>query len=88
MLVMTVEPGFGGQQFMDKMVPRIERFRSLIDKKNPKCLLEVDGGINGETAPVAVKAGADVVVAGNYIFSKGSPGKNLKKLRSLFDSID
>jgi len=68
-LVMTVEPGFGGQSFMTGMVSKIKQLRKIIDEKKYKCLIEVDGGINAQTAKVCVSAGADALVSGNYIFS-------------------
>jgi ribulose-phosphate 3-epimerase len=68
-LVMTVNPGFGGQSFIDGTVPKIERVRQLIDRLRPDCELEVDGGIDARTAPLAVAAGAGVLVAGSSIFA-------------------
>lgn len=67
-LVMTVEPGFGGQSFMADQMEKVSKIRAMIDEINPGCRLEVDGGINAETAAVAVGAGADVLVAGSYFF--------------------
>ncbi len=80
-LVMTVEPGFGGQVFMDDMLARIRSLRSRIAARGLACRLEVDGGINAETARRAVAAGADVLVAGNSIFSAASPVVALRRLR-------
>lgn len=82
-LVMTVEPGFGGQKFMPEMLPRIREVRKEIDRANPKCLLQVDGGINLETGAEAVKAGADVLVAGNAVFRAADPAGALKSLKKL-----
>lgn len=70
-LVMTVEPGFGGQAFMKDQLPVIRRIREIIDRYNPTCDLEVDGGINPETAKQAVAAGANVLVAGSSVY--GAP---------------
>ncbi len=67
-LVMTVNPGFGGQQFIESTLPKIGRVRQLLDRVNPTCELEVDGGIDARTAPRAVAAGARVLVAGSAIF--------------------
>jgi len=67
-LVMTVNPGFGGQKFIRSMLPKIERMRGLIHEFNIDCELEVDGGIDAETAPAAVSAGAGVLVAGSAVF--------------------
>lgn len=67
-LVMTVDPGFGGQEFIAGTVPKIRRVRALLDRLRPACELEVDGGIHAETAALAVEAGAHVLVAGSAIF--------------------
>ena len=67
-LVMTVNPGFGGQKFIESTLPKIRRIRELIDSVNPKCELEVDGGIDASTIGRAVSAGARVFVAGSAIF--------------------
>jgi ribulose-phosphate 3-epimerase len=67
-LVMTVNPGFGGQQFIQSTVDKVRRVRAMIDKVRPGCELEVDGGIDAQTAPLVVKAGANVLVAGSAIF--------------------
>jgi len=82
-LIMTVEPGFGGQKFMPEMLPRVKAAREQIEKANPKCRLQVDGGITAETALEAVKAGADVLVAGNSIFRAPDPAKALKALTQV-----
>jgi ribulose-phosphate 3-epimerase len=67
-LVMTVNPGFGHQQFVRTTLPKIGRARELIERLKPGCQLEVDGGIDATTAPLVVGAGADVLVAGSSIF--------------------
>ena len=67
-LVMTVDPGFGGQDFIAGAVPKIRRIRALLDRLRPECELEVDGGIHLATAPVVVEAGARVLVAGSAVF--------------------
>ena len=67
-LVMTVDPGFGHQQFLHTTLPKITRVRQMIDRLNPECELEVDGGIDPETARLAVEAGANVLVAGSAVF--------------------
>ena len=67
-LVMTVEPGFGGQKFMADMMPKLRQLKAMTEKENPGCLLEVDGGVNAETYPVCVENGADVLVAGSAYF--------------------
>ena len=67
-LVMTVNPGFGGQAFIDRMVPKIQRLRTMLDGIGSEAELEVDGGIDVKTAPLVVRAGADVLVAGSAVF--------------------
>jgi ribulose-phosphate 3-epimerase len=81
-LVMTVNPGFGHQHFLASMLPKIRRTREMIDRIKPDCGLEVDGGIDAETAPRAVEAGADVLVAGTAIFGEGDITAALKRLRT------
>lgn len=80
-LVMTVEPGFGGQSFMRDMLPKISRVRELIDRLNPDCELEVDGGIDRDTAPLVKKAGADVLVAGSAVFGKKDRSEAISAIR-------
>ena len=70
-LVMTVEPGFGGQAFMDSQLETIRQVRAIIDRYNPACELEVDGGVTPRTAPLVIGAGANVLVAGSAVY--GSP---------------
>lgn len=69
-LVMTVEPGFGGQKFMTDMMPKVTEIRRWIEESGREIDLQVDGGVNGETAKVCIDAGANVLVAGSYLFSK------------------
>jgi ribulose-phosphate 3-epimerase len=82
-LVMTVNPGFGNQQFLHTTLPKIRRVRQMMDRIKPGCDLEVDGGIDAETAPLAVAAGANVLVAGTAIFGE-SEGVDaaMEKLRA------
>ncbi|MEG2119822.1 MAG: ribulose-phosphate 3-epimerase [Pseudoflavonifractor sp.] len=80
-LVMTVEPGFGGQAFMEDQLPKLETLRRYIDAYCPGCDLEVDGGITGETAPRCIAAGANVLVAGSAIFGKADPAAAIALLR-------
>lgn len=68
-LVMTVEPGFGGQSFMADMMPKVSALRRMIDSRNPECELEVDGGVDLKTGPVCAGAGADVFVTGSAFFT-------------------
>ena len=82
-LVMTVNPGFGGQSFIPTMPDRIERLRRMIDRVNPACRLEVDGGINRETIGAVVEAGADTIVAGTAVINRSAPiADNLAALRA------
>ena len=67
-LVMTVEPGFGGQKFMEHMMPKLKQLRAMLDKVNPSCHLEVDGGVDLNTAEVCKANGADVLVAGSAFY--------------------
>ncbi len=69
-LVMTVEPGFGGQKFMEDQLDKVRRLREYIDRQGLSCLIEVDGGIDENTAPLALEAGANVLVAGSAVFGK------------------
>lgn len=78
-LVMTVEPGFGGQKFMADMMPKLEMLRKAIDESGKDIILSVDGGVDPVTAPVAVKAGARLLVAGSSVF-KGDIESNIKAL--------
>lgn len=83
-LCMTVHPGFGGQPFLPESPERIKRLRSLIEKHNPACELEVDGGIDLATAPLALRAGANVFVVGTGIFGHAEgPTAAVQRLRSL-----
>ena len=80
-LVMTVEPGFGGQVFMGEMLPKISGLRRIIDSRGLDCELEVDGGVNLETALLCINAGANVLVAGNDIFSQPDRAARIMALR-------
>ena len=80
-LVMTVEPGFGGQAFMDSQLPTIRRVRELIDRYNPACDLEVDGGIGPDTVHRVVEAGANVLVAGSAVYGAPDPARAIAGLR-------
>ncbi len=81
-LVMTVNPGFGGQEFIANMVGKIRKVRRMIDAANPACELEVDGGIDAGTAPLVVEAGAAVLVAGSAIFhAKDGVAAAMERLR-------
>lgn len=79
-LVMTVEPGFGGQKFMTDMMPKVTQIRQWISETGREIDLQVDGGVNAETAKVCVEAGANVLVAGSYLFSKPDYAAAIKTL--------
>ena len=80
-LVMTVEPGFGGQKFMADQLPKIAAIRRYINEYNPDCRLEVDGGVDPNTAPLVIEAGADVLVAGSAVYGAADPAAAIKTLR-------
>jgi len=82
-LVMTVEPGFGGQSFMEDMLPKISSLRKIIDDNKYNCLIEVDGGINVKTAKQCLEYGADALVSGNSIFAAEDPAVALKDLKNI-----
>lgn len=81
-LVMTVNPGFGGQKFLHSQLKKIENIRNKIEKTGKKIELQVDGGINHETSKIVVAAGADVLVSGSYIFGSGNYADAISKLKS------
>ena len=82
-LVMTVNPGFGGQSFMHDVLPKIRQVREMIDRVNPAIELEIDGGVDPVTAPLGVRAGANVLVAGSSIFGdKGGVASGMEKIRA------
>ena len=81
-LVMTVEPGFGGQSFMADMMPKLKTIRGWIDEKNPGCELEVDGGVNETTARICRENGANVLVAGSAWFKNPDPAQFCRALKA------
>ena len=80
-LVMTVEPGFGGQRFMTDQMPKVAAVRAALDRVNPACDVEVDGGIDRGTAPVAIGAGANVLAAGSAVFGVKDRADIIRALR-------
>ena len=82
-LLMSVNPGFGGQKFIENTISKAQRLRRLIDERGSKALIEVDGGVQQETAPRLVKAGVDVLVAGSYVFGSENPEERIHGLRAL-----
>ncbi|SNX95219.1 ribulose-5-phosphate 3-epimerase [Geodermatophilus sabuli] len=82
LLVMTVEPGFGGQEFMAEVLPKVRRARELVDTGHLTVLVEVDGGINADTIEAAAAAGADVFVAGSAVYGAEDPSRAIAGLRA------
>ena len=80
-LVMTVEPGFGGQSFMEDMMPKVRQVRAWIEEQGLDCELEVDGGIGPDTAPIAAAAGANVLVAGSAVYRAADIPGRIRELR-------
>ena len=80
-LVMTVEPGFGGQSFMEDMMPKVRQVRAWIEERGLDCELEVDGGIGPDTAPIAAAAGANVLVAGSAVYRAADIPGRIRELR-------
>ena len=81
-LVMPVEPGFGGQSFMEDMMPKLRKIRTWIDEKKPGCDLEVDGGVNAKTAKICTSNGADVLVAGSAYFGAADRAAFVKAIKA------
>lgn len=82
-LVMTVEPGFGGQGFMEDMMPKVAKLREEINRRGLDCEIEVDGGINEKTIAIAAKAGADVFVSGSALFSSPDRKGTMEKFKAI-----
>ncbi|HPE41046.1 MAG TPA: ribulose-phosphate 3-epimerase [Bacteroidales bacterium] len=81
-LIMSVNPGFGGQEFIKRSYTRIQELKEMIEKNNSNALIEVDGGVNKENAEFLVKAGADILVAGNAVFKSENPLEAIQHLRN------
>jgi ribulose-phosphate 3-epimerase len=82
-LLMSVNPGFGGQKFIENTLKKTRQLRQLIAESGSKALIEVDGGVQGETAPRLVEAGVDVLVSGSYVFRNPHPEQVIHDLRAL-----
>ncbi len=80
-LLMSVNPGFGGQKFIPSVLDKIKELRDLAQRKNPSLLIEVDGGVNDKNAPLLKEAGADILVAGSYVFKHPDYADAMKALR-------
>ena len=83
LLVMTVEPGFGGQKFLDLCLPKIRRARTLLDRHGLDLWLQVDGGVSAETIERCAEAGADTFVAGSAVFNADDPDAMVERLRTM-----
>lgn len=81
--IMSVNPGFGGQSFIENTYSKIEKLKALINRKNASTLIEIDGGVTDKNAAQLVKAGADVLVAGNFVFKAINPTKTISDLKQL-----
>jgi ribulose-phosphate 3-epimerase len=82
-LLMSVNPGFGGQKFIENTIKKTIRLKQMINKSGSNALIEIDGGVQAETAPRLVKAGADVLVSGSYIFKSSNPIDTIHSLKEL-----
>lgn len=82
-LIMSVEPGFGGQKFIESVLQKVQYLNKIRRINNYKYLIEIDGGINLQTAPIALKSGVDIIVAGNAIFSSRNPVRVIKDFKKL-----
>ena len=82
-LLMSVNPGFGGQKFIENTIAKVKRLRSLIETSGSHALIEVDGGVQAETAPRLVAAGVDVLVSGSYVFKADDPIATIQALKNL-----
>jgi ribulose-phosphate 3-epimerase len=82
-LLMSVNPGFGGQKFIEETYLKVNLLREMIERRNPLCLIEIDGGVNYETGKKLFNAGANVLVAGSFIFSSDNPEKTIHQLKFI-----
>jgi len=82
-LLMSVNPGFGGQVFIENTYKKVRQLKSLVEKSNPDCLIEVDGGVNYETGKRLFDVGADVLVAGSFVFNSNNPEETIRNLKML-----
>ncbi len=82
-LLMSVNPGFGGQKFIESTYDKVRKLRKMIDEKGLSTLIEIDGGVNQETGTKLIEAGADVLVAGSFVFGSSNPTETIAKLKSI-----
>lgn len=82
-LLMSVEPGFGGQKFIPHTLEKVRQLRKLISESGSRALIEIDGGVNAKNAPLLAEAGADILVAGSYVFGSDNPQQAISSLKAL-----
>ncbi len=82
-LLMSVNPGFGGQKFIERTYDKVKKLRKMIDTSNSECLIEIDGGVNYETGKKLYEAGANILVAGSFVFNAENPTETIKGLKTL-----
>ena len=82
-LIMSVNPGFGGQQFIENTYDKVRRLRALINAKNAEVMIEIDGGVTSDNAAALVQAGADVLVAGSFVFKSQKPSETISNLHTI-----
>jgi ribulose-phosphate 3-epimerase len=87
LLIMTVNPGFGGQKFIRYTLEKVRYARQIIENRRYRCMIEVDGGIDDETLPDVIRAGADVLVAGSAIFHASDPARKVKEMLEIAASV-
>lgn len=83
---MSVNPGFGGQSFIENTYSKVKQLKALIDKKGASTIIEIDGGVTDKNAKQLVSTGADVLVAGSFVFKSSNPTKTIKELKALANS--
>jgi ribulose-phosphate 3-epimerase len=82
-LIMSVNPGFGGQKFISNAINKVKELKQLIENKNANCIIEIDGGVNLETGKLLVEAGANALVAGSFVFNSTNPAQTIADLKNL-----
>jgi ribulose-phosphate 3-epimerase len=82
-LIMSVNPGFGGQKFIPNSIQKVKDIKKMIESKNSNCIIEIDGGVNLETGKLLVESGADALVAGSFIFNSENPFDTIKELKKI-----
>ena len=82
-LLMSVNPGFGGQKFIENTINKVKRLKEMIARSGKKIIIEIDGGVQSETAPRLVNAGADMLVSGSHVFKANDPISTIRSLKNL-----